>query len=153
MTWQLPFYGLIYKRLQRNTGFPCKPWNVVSVITDTLHAIIGLCPCSRLSQAAFTSDYKNPNISNDSLENPIQILLMQHWCKVQGVKCTEFSWVSNTGAGNVQTAGLPHSLHCKGQPGICSSTGGCAALLQALPSAPSASAQCMEFHLIRVFIY
>lgn len=86
MTRRLPFYGLIYQRLQRNAGFPCKPWNVVSVITDTLHAVTGLCPWSWLSQAAFTSDYENPKISIDNLENPFQIQLMQGWCKAQGVK-------------------------------------------------------------------
>lgn len=88
---------------------------VVSVITDTLHAVTGLCPCSTLSQAAFTSDCKSPNISNDSLENPVQIQLMQHWRKVQGVERAEFNWVSSTGAGNVQTSGLPKSLPLRSQ--------------------------------------
>lgn len=133
MTWQLAFYGLIYKRLQRNRGFPCKPWDVVPVITATLRAVIGLCPC------CLYSDYKDPNISNNNLENPIWIQLMQHWCKVQGVNWAE--WVSNTGAGNVQTSDLPNKLHFKSQPGLCSSAGGCAALLQHLSSAHSASAQ------------
>lgn len=155
MTWQLPFYGLTYKRLQRKTGFPYKPWNVVSVLSDTLHAGIGLCPCSVLSQAAFTSDCKNPNISNDSLDNPVQIQLMQRWRKVQGVKRTEVSWISNSGAGNVQTSGFPKSLHFQSQPGICSSTGPvqhcsktfiCTLSLSLVHGVP-------EFHWIRVFIY